>query len=125
MISMHEIVGFLHELVAFVFGGIREGYQHINGPLGLVVALFFAYSMNDLKRIWVTGIAATLTYLVLQVVLPVLDERGTARLPPDLISANYLRTAIALYLGFLVVISIFVFLKKQFLGSGKPAAKAH
>ena len=121
---MHEVVTFLHELGDFLFGGMRAGYQHINGPLGLVVALFFAYSMNDLKKIWVTGVAATLTYLVLQVVLPILDERGSARLPPDLISMNYLRTAIALYLGFLVVISIFVFLKKQFLGGGKPA-KAH
>ena len=121
---MHEVVTFLHELGDFLFGGMKAGYQHINAPLGLVVALFFAYSLNDLKKIWVTGLAATLTYLVLQVALPVLDGRGSARLPPDLISMNYLRTAIALYLGFLVVISIFVFLKKQFLGGSKPA-KAH
>src|SRR5689334_16370977 len=122
---MHEVTSFLHDLANFIFGGLREGYQHINGPLGLVVALFFAYSLNDLKKIWVTGIAATLTYLVAQVVLPVLDERGTARLPPDLISLGYLRTAVALYLGFLVVIAIFVFLKKQFLGGGSKTAKAH
>jgi hypothetical protein len=122
---MHEVTSFLHDLANFIFGGLREGYQHINGPLGLVVALFFAYSLNDMKKLWVTGIAATLTYLVAQVALPVLDGRGEARLPPDLISLGYLRTAVALYLGFLIVIAIFVFLKKQFLGGGSKAAKAH
>jgi hypothetical protein len=121
---MHEVVTFLRDARDFLFGGMQHGYHDINAPLGLLVALFFAYSLNDLKKIWVTGIAATLTYLVLQVLLPILDGRGSARLPPDLISLNYLRNAIALYLGFLVVIAIFVFLKKQFLGSSK-AAKAH
>lgn len=121
---MHEVVSFLREIGVFLFGGVKAGYQHINGPLGLVVALFFAYSLNDLRKIWVSGFAATLTYLVLQVVLPILDERGSIRLPPNLISLNYLRTAIALYLGFLVVISLLVFLKKQFLG-GPKRIKAH
>ena len=121
---MIEATNFLHELANFLVGGLREGFAHINAALGLLIAAFFAFSLNDLKRIWVTALGATFVHLVALVMLPVLANNASFRLPPDLISTSYLKMAIALYIGYLVVIALFYFLKKQFLGSPR-AAKAH
>jgi hypothetical protein len=121
---MHEVLNFLHELAFFVIGGLRDGFAHINAALGLLIAAFFAYSMSEMKRIWVTALGATFVHLVALVLLPVLANNSSFRLPPDLISTGYAKMALALYFGYLVVIALFFFLKKQFLGSPKPA-KAH
>jgi hypothetical protein len=121
---MHEAVNFLHELANFLVSGLREGFAHVNAALGLLIAAFFAYSLHEIKRLWVIALAATLTHLVAVVMLPVLANNASFRLPPDMISLAYAKTALALYFGYLVVIGVFFFLKKQFLGSPK-AAKAH
>ncbi len=121
---MPEVVNFLHELLNFVVSGLHEGFAHINAALGLMIAAFFAYSLSELKRIWVIALGATFTHLVALVMLPVLANNASFRLPPDLVTAGYFKMALALYIGYLLVIALFYFLKKQFLGSAK-AAKAH
>jgi len=121
---MHEVVTFLHELLYFITDGLRAGFAHINAALGLLIAAFFAYSLSDLKRIWVTAIGATLEHRVALVLLPVLANNASFRLPSNLVSMSYLEMALSLWFGYLVVIAVFYFVKKQFLSSPK-AAKAH
>jgi len=121
---MHEVVTFLHELLNFIVDGLRAGFAHINAALGLLIAAFFAYSLSDLKRIWVTALGATLVHLVALVMLPVLANNASFRLPSNLLTMSYVDMAVSLWFGYLVVIALFYFVKKQFLSSPR-AAKAH
>jgi hypothetical protein len=116
---------YLHEIVSFIVSGLREGFAHINAALGLIIAAVFAYGLNDFrKKIWAAALGATLLHLFALVMLPVLANNASFRLPSNLLESSYWRVAVALYFGYLVVITVFYFIKKQFLGSGKPA-KAH
>ena len=121
---MHEVVSFLHQVYYFIIDGLRASFAHINAALGLLIAAFFAYSLNDLKRIWVVAIGATLVHLVALVMLPVLANNESFRLPPNLLTRSYFDMALSLWFGYLVVIALFFFIKRQFLSTPR-AAKAH
>ncbi len=54
--------------------------------------------------------------------IPVLANQGSLRLPPDLLTLQYWKTAAALYLGYLLVIGLFYAIKKTVL---PKAAHAH
>lgn len=121
---MHEIMYYLHVVIAFFREGFHEGFARVNALLGLIVAIFAAYMMPAWKRIWAITLGAAVGYLVAAWALPILDNRAPFRLPSGLMELSYWRAALMLYLGFLVVITIFFFLKTRVLpkpggGGGK------
>jgi hypothetical protein len=122
---MEHVSGYLHDILYFFKDGIREGFAHVNGALGLLIALYGAYQLSDWKRIWAVALFSTLAHLVAVVVLPVLVNEGTFRLPPDLLELSYWKTAAALYLGYLVAIAVFFALKNQFLAKGGASHAEH
>jgi len=119
---MEHVSGYLHDILYFFKDGIREGFAHVNGALGLLIALYAAYQLSAWKRIWAVALGATLAHLVAVIILPVLVNEGTFRLPPDLLELSYWKTAAALFLGYLVAIAVFFALKTQFLSKGASAA---
>ena len=121
---MHDLVYYLHVVIEFFRQGFHEGFARVNAVLGLIVALFAVYLMPAWKRIWTITLGAAIIYLIAVWALPILDNRAPFRLPPGLMEFSYWRTALALYLGFLVVITIFFFVKTRVLpkpggGGGK------
>jgi hypothetical protein len=54
--------------------------------------------------------------------LPVIVNRGRFELPANLIDVSYWRSAAALYLGYLIVIAVFFFIKRKVM---PRAAAAH
>jgi hypothetical protein len=118
---MHNLPYYLREALAFFENGLRDGFAHVNGALGLIVALVGAYTLNSWKRLWAVALAATLVHLVAEVMIPVLANQTRFALPSDLLSMTYWRTALALYLGYLLVIALFFVVKKNVL---PKAAKA-
>lgn len=119
---MNQFTYYANEFLYFFRDGLREGFANVNGALGLIIALVAAYMMAHWKRIWAITLGATLAHLLAEVLIPVLDNRARFELPPNLLEWSYWRTAIALYLGYLVVISVFFFIKKNVLPKGANAA---
>jgi hypothetical protein len=119
---MHDFSHYLHEaqyyltiIIDFLLSGFREGFARVNAVLGLIIAIVFAYMMPAWKRIWTIALGATVVALLAEVMLPVLANHESFRLPHNLLEFSYWRTAIALYFGFLVVIAIFFFIKTRVL----------
>jgi hypothetical protein len=122
---MHDIMLYLNDFLRFFENGVREGFAHINAALGLIIALVAAWRLAHWKKIWASALGATLVHLIAVVVIPVLANEATFRLPPDLLTVGYWRTALALYLGYLLVIALFYAIKKNVLPKAAPAAHHH
>jgi hypothetical protein len=115
---VHDFQYYLNEIIGFLREGFRDGFAHVNAILGLIIALVATYTLSSWKRLWAVALGATLVHLVAEVMLPVLDNRGSFHLPPDLLEMSYWRDAIALYLGYLIVIAVFFVIKTRVLPSG-------
>jgi uncharacterized protein YacL len=113
---------YLHEIMDFFRQGFHEGFEHVNAILGLVIALIAAYMLSSWKRIWAMTLGATVVHLIAEVMLPVVANHSRFELPPNLIELSYWRAAAALYLGYLIVIGVFFFIKRNVM---PRAATAH
>lgn len=122
---MEHVSSYLHDILAFFRDGFRDGFAHVNGVLGLIIAAFFAYQMSEWKRIWAMALGATLLHLVSVIMIPVLANERSFQLPPDLLELSYWKTAAALYLGYVVAVSVFFFVKTQFLAKSGGEAHGH
>jgi hypothetical protein len=122
---MDQVSLYLHDILDFFRDGIREGFQHVNGVLGLMIALYFAYHLGEWKRIWAVALGATVTHLVAVVMIPFLANERNLQLPPDLLELSYWKTAAALFLGYVIVIAVLFALKTQFLTKSDGEAHAH
>lgn len=121
---MEHLSVYLHDILNFFRDGFRDGFAHVNGALGLIIAVYAAYQLSSWKRLWAAALGATILHLVAVIMLPVLANQGTFRLPPDLLELSYWKTAAALFLGYLVAIAVFFAVKTKVLPKG-GAAHAH
>ncbi len=122
---MGNVSPYLHDILYFFKDGFREGFAHVNGALGLLIAIYAAYQLPEWRRIWAAALGATITHLIAVIILPVLVNEGSFRLPPDLLELSYWKTAAALYLGYLVAIAVFFAIKIQLLSGGGAARAEH
>ncbi len=116
---MHDFSYYLHTVIDFFRDGIHEGFARVNAVLGLIIGIFSAYLMHEWKRIWAVALGAVVMHLVAVWAIPILDNRAEFRLPPDLLELSYWKTALALYFGYLIIISVFFFIKTRVLPGGK------
>ena len=114
---MDQIQHFLNVIWHFV----QEGFNNVNAVEGLVIALVAAIIAPAWDRIWAVALGATLVHLIADVLIPVVAHHAAFRLPP-LLDFSYLRMALSLYVGYLIVIAVLMFIKRTFLA---PAAHAH
>jgi hypothetical protein len=92
----------------------REGFNQVNAVEGLVIALIAALFVPAWKRVWAVALGATLVTAILNVMLPVLADHAAFRLPP-LMEPGFWRFMAVLFVGYLIVIGVFFFLKRLFL----------
>ena len=111
-------VRYLHIAAVFVAGAFREGFAHVNAVLGIIIALVAAFIMPAWRRIWAITLGATLVHLIAEVMLPVIANHERFQLPRNLLETSYWQDAFALYLGYLVVIAVFFFIKSVILPRG-------
>ena len=111
-------------LIFFVTAFVRAS-SIVNGVLGLMIALYFAYHLGEWKQIWAVALGATVTHLVAVVMIPFLANERNLQLPPDLLELSYWKTAAALFLGYVIVIAVLFALKTQFLTKSDGEAHAH
>jgi hypothetical protein len=115
--AMDQIEHFLNVILNF----LREGFDSVNAVEGLVIALIAAIIAPAWDRIWAVALGATLVHLIANVLIPVVAHHAAFRLPP-ILDFGFWRMAIALYVGYLIVIAVLMFIKRMFLS---PPAHAH
>ena len=104
---MEAVWGYLDQALDFM----RRGYANVNAVQGLLIAFGAAYLMTDYRRILVISFGATLVHLAFDVMLPVLANGAAFKLPP-IFEQWYWEYALSLFVGYLVVISIFYLIKR-------------
>jgi hypothetical protein len=102
------------QMVNAAWDFFREGFNQVNALEGLIIALIAALFVPAWHRVWAVALGATLVTIILNVLLPVLADHAAFRLPP-LMEPNFWRFVAALFVGYLIVIGVFFFLKRLFL----------
>ena len=114
---MDQVMHFLNVILSF----LREGFNNVNAVEGLVIALVAAIIAPAWDRVWAVALGATVVHLVIDTLIPVIANHAAFRLP-QIMELPYWRTALSLFVGYLIVISVLMFIKRMFLA---PAAHAH
>jgi hypothetical protein len=108
--------GFQH-LLDVIIAFFRDGFQHVNAVLGLLIAIYSAYRLHEWKELWNLALTAVLIHIIAMVLIPVIDHDAPFRLPP-LLDTEYWKFLFALFLGYLVAIAAFFFVKTNVLRGG-------
>ena len=101
-------------MVNTVWDFFREGFNQVNAIEGLIIALVAALFVPAWHRVWTVALGATLVTIIVNVLLPVLADHATFRLPP-LMEPEFWRFMLVLFVGYTIVIGVFFFLKRLFL----------
>lgn len=92
---------------------LEVGFAQVNVVQGLLIAMVVAFMMYRWSTVFAAAVGAVVLHIVIDALLPVLNNTGAFRLPP-IIEGDYWRYLLALYLGYLVVISVFYVVKRVF-----------
>jgi hypothetical protein len=99
----------------------RTGFNQVNAVLGLGIALIASFQLSAWKKLWEMALAALLFHVLAQMLAPAIDHGAAIRLP-GLLDAVTWRNWIAVYVGYVILIALFYFLRTRLL---KPAAAHH
>lgn len=114
---MDVILHFLNSVLDL----FRTGFNQVNAVLGLVIALIASFQLSAWKKLWEMALAALLFHVLAQMVAPAIDHGAALRLPA-LLDATTWRNWLAVYVGYVILIALFYFLRTRLL---KPAAAHH
>jgi hypothetical protein len=105
----------IQQLLNTIWAFFVSGFHQVNAVEGLVIALVAALLVPAWHRLWTVALGATVVTLVLAVLIPVVANHQAFRLPDNLLQISYWEEALALFLGYVVVIGVFFFIKRLFL----------
>ena len=111
------------QILFTIISYFQEGFYHVNGVQGLLIAAVLAYMMPSWRRLPMTALLAVAAHVALSVMIPVLARGAAFKLPP-LVELDYLKFLAALFAGYLVVVSIFFLVKTAVLGGGSQSHSA-
>lgn len=118
---MDSVTQSFNELYNTTSAYMQTGFYRINAVQGLLIAMVAAYFLPKWSRVFVIAGGATIAHLVLDVMLPVLANNAAFRLPP-IVDSEYWRYALALYVGYLLVITVFYVIKRTMFSGGHSHA---
>jgi hypothetical protein len=113
---MDQVLPFLNEVMVF----LRGGFNQVNAILGLLIALFAAFQLSSWRKLWEIALVAVLIHVVALMLAPVIANGAAIRLPP-ILDTGWLRNLAAIYVGYIVLIALFFFMRSKLM---KPAAAA-
>ena len=100
---------------------MQAGFTHVNALQGLLIAIAAAYILRRWVSVFTVAAGATIVHVIVDVMLPVLANSAPFRLPP-LVDAEYWRYLLTLYVGYVLVITVFYIVKRVvFRGRYEPA----
>lgn len=100
---------------------MESGFYRINALQGLLIAIGAAYFLHKWSSVFVMAIGAVLVHVILDVMIPVLANNAAFQLPP-LVESEYWRYLLTLYVGYLLVITVFYVIKRMLLQGGASHA---
>ncbi len=103
--------------VDWIWEYFRVGFHDVNAILGLLIAIGAAYFLSKYNRIFIIALGAVIFYVIAQVMIPVIANNATFQLPP-IVEQAYWQKLIAIYAGFLIIITVFYVVKRTVLKSG-------
>lgn len=86
------------------WGIIRDGLNHINPIQGLIIGLLFGYTATSLIGVVFGAFAASVVYIAVDALKPVLFDHKTFHLP--VFDTPFWHFFFALFFAFLVVIAL-------------------
>ena len=90
---------------------LREGFANINNPKGLLIALAAVLFMGGWKQWLPLSLLAVVIHIAIERLAPVLSGgNGEVTLPP-LMEEAFWTQVLVLFLGYLIIIGVFYFLK--------------
>ena len=113
---MESLLDSIGALFNGLFSLAQGGFDGVNQITGLIIALISAFLMPAWGRLGPTAVGATLVHIAVGVLRPVLDGGSFAL--PDILSGGFWLAALALFLGYAIVIAVFFFIKSLFTGAG-------
>jgi hypothetical protein len=108
------------EYVDQAIAALRDGFGQINHPQGLIIALIAALLMPAWRQLLIFALLATAVHLGVNYLPEVL--RGGSL--PNFLEQTFWTSALGYFLGYLIIISVFFFLK-SLVAKGGGTAKAH
>ena len=115
----------IHPYLNDAWNFLHQGFNSVNAVKGLIIALVAAVMLTSWKRLWPVALGAVIVDIIVSVMSPVISGHAAFRLPP-LLGLPFWRHALALYVGYVIAIAVFFFIKANVLaggGGGKKAAK--
>jgi hypothetical protein len=103
--------------VDWIWEYFRTGFHDVNAILGLLIAIGAAYFLSKYSRIFIVALGAVVFYVIAQVMIPVIANNAAFRLPP-IVEGEYWQRLVALYAGFIIVITVFYIVKRTMLKGG-------
>ena len=113
------------DLVNQAIQTLHDGFLEINHPKGLLIALAATLFMGSWRQWLPVALVATIIHIAIDVLAPVLAGHGNGAVAlPDFMQSAFWTTAGIYFLGYLIIIGVFFFLK-SLVSRGGSAAKAH
>jgi hypothetical protein len=97
----------------------REGFQSVNYVQGLIIAVIAAFMLADWGGLFAIALGATIVHLIANIIIPVVANHAAFKLPDDLMQLVYWRHALALFVGYVIVIGVFFFIKNMVTGGSR------
>lgn len=119
---METLIDQIGTFLMGLFALAQGGFDGVNQVTGLIIALIAAMMMPTWRSLWGTAAGATLAHILVGVIRPVLD--GGAFVLPDIMTGQFWMTALALFLGYAVVIAVFFFIKTLLPGVSPRRTRA-
>ena len=102
---------------------LRDGFANINNPKGLLIALAATIFIGSWRQWIPIAAVATIVHIIIERLAPVLSGGGgQVTLPPDLMQESFWTRTLVLFLGYMVIIGVFFFVKSMFFRGGAKAA---
>ncbi len=108
------------EYINQAIAALKDGFGQINHPQGLIIALIAALLMPSWKQWLIMALLATVAHIAVNDLPGILRGQGL----PNFMEGPFWTSALGWFLGYLIVIGVFFFLK-NLVAKGGGAAKAH
>jgi hypothetical protein len=99
----------------------RSGFNQVNVVLGLIIALIASFQLSAWRKLWEMALAALVFHIIALMLAPAIDHGAQIRLPA-LLDLTTWHNWLAIYVGYVVLIVAFYFLRTRLL---KTVAARH
>lgn len=100
----------VQDIFQTIWSYFQVGFYHVNTVQGLLIAAIVAYMMGSWRQLLPTTLLAVFAHAILNIMIPVLANGAAFKLPP-LVEFSFWKSMLALFGGYLIVISIFFVVK--------------